>query len=512
MSHLDLDQLRAQVEAYQSELNREYYLNFSGQKPDFNLTEIYRRYGHIFARSELESIQEELDRAERQLDAYDGESYGAPSDEVKRLRFLYQFLLEGFVSEKVKDRDEALTGEEARAQVKVDGEEIPFRQLGVRIGDTAERERRARLDAARVGEIERRNSDRLERWRIVHRTARDLGYPDYASLIAQSRGLDLDGLARDFTQFLDETEDLYHHALAPVWRGIHGRGLAGAEQHDLTRLWRAAQFDAQFPKERVVEALRKTLAGLGIDLAAQKNIVLDIEPRPAKSPRAFCATVEVPDEVYLNILPKGGPDDYEAILHEAGHAEHFAQTDPHRPVEYRWLGDYSVTEAHAMTLEYLTLEPDWLTGFIGLNSDDAQAFRRFGLVRKLYIVRRYAGKLNYELELHRSSDPALLRERYTAWLLRSTLVHFPSAQYLTDLDDAFYAANYLRAWVLSAQLAEELRRRFGRLWFAQPGAGEFLRQLWNYGGELTAEELAAQIGQRGLDLAPLVRELKEGLA
>lgn len=512
MSHLDLDHLRQEVEAYQSELNREYYLNFSGQKPDFDLSGIYRRHGAIFARPQLDAVRERLEGTEEQLDTYDGDACGPAGDEAKRLRFLYQFLLEGHLAEKVKERDEALTEEEARAMVRVDGEEIPYRQLTVLMGNTAERQRRARLEEARIEEVERRNQVRLERWRILHAVARDLGYADYATLCAESRGLDLDLLVAQLTGFLAATDDLFHQSLAPVWRSVHGRGLAGAAHHDVTRLWRAPQFDAYFPAERVVEALACSLAGLGLDLAAQRNITVDAERRPAKAPRAFCAPVQVPDEVYLNILPKGGPDDYEAILHEAGHAEHFGLTDPHRPVEYRWLGDFSVTEAYAMILEHLIVEEGWLTGVLGMNAAEARVFRRFAQLKRLFFVRRYAAKLQYELGLHRGADPALHRERYTEYLLRATLVHYPGALYLTDLDDAFYAANYLRAWILEAQLKQEIRRRFGPRWFTEKAAGDFLRRLWHYGGQLTAEEVAEEVGQPGLSLAPLLTDLQAGLA
>ncbi|HWQ28343.1 MAG TPA: hypothetical protein VNN12_04915, partial [Dehalococcoidia bacterium] len=58
------------------------------------------------------------------------------------------------------------------------------------------------------------------------------------------------------------------------------------------------------------------------------NIHRDTEPRPRKSPRAFCSAIRVPDEVILVINPHGGHDDYRALFHEAGHAEHFGLTDP----------------------------------------------------------------------------------------------------------------------------------------------------------------------------------------
>ncbi len=65
-------------------------------------------------------------------------------------------------------------------------------------------------------------------------------------------------------------------------------------------------------------ALVQTLADLGIDLHSQRNVHLDLDQRPGKSPRAFCSPIEVPDKVMLVIQPIGGHDDWRALFHEAG--------------------------------------------------------------------------------------------------------------------------------------------------------------------------------------------------
>src|SRR6266581_3496535 len=87
----------------------------------------------------------------------------------------------------------------------------------------------------------------------------------------------------------------------------------------------------------------------------------DLEQRPSKTPRAFCAPIEVPGKVMLVIQPIGGPDDWRALFHEAGHTEHFAHTSPELEVEERRLGDNAVTEGWAMLLQHLTDDPAWLT-------------------------------------------------------------------------------------------------------------------------------------------------------
>src|SRR5439155_16414818 len=114
-------------------------------------------------------------------------------------------------------------------------------------------------------------------------------------------------------------------------------------------------------RDRMMPALEATLEGLGIDLRSQRNVELDVEQREKKSPRAFCAPIEVPDRVVLVIQPIGGVDDWRALFHEAGHTEHFANTSAELSVEERRLGDNAVTEGWAMLLEHLTADPTWLT-------------------------------------------------------------------------------------------------------------------------------------------------------
>src|SRR5207245_396908 len=83
--------------------------------------------------------------------------------------------------------------------------------------------------------------------------------------------------------------------------------------------------------------------------------------RPNKTPRAFCAPIEIPDKVMLVIQPIGGPNDWRALFHEAGHTEHFANTSRALAMEEKRLGDNAVSEGWAMLMQHLTDDPDWLT-------------------------------------------------------------------------------------------------------------------------------------------------------
>jgi hypothetical protein len=260
----------------------------------------------------------------------------------------------------------------------------------------------------------------------------------------------------------------------------------------------------------MLPALEGTLGDLGIDLRAQPNVELDLEERPSKDPRAFCAPIEVPGRVVLVMKPQGGPDDWRALFHEAGHTEHFAHTDASLSTEERRLGDNSVTEGWAMVLEYLTTEPVWLER--RLDFPRPHEFAAEGAAQLLWIVRRYSAKLLYELEFYATEDLTTLRPRYVELLSEATKVEPAAADYLGDIDGGFYASEYLRAWAFEAQLRAYLRERFGNAWFSRREAGSLLRELWAEGQKPTADELLREVTGEPLELAAIGDRIREALA
>jgi hypothetical protein len=250
------------------------------------------------------------------------------------------------------------------------------------------------------------------------------------------------------------------------------------------------------------------MRGLGLDDEAQKRITLDVENRPTKSPRAFCSAPRIPDEVYLVISPQGGEYDYGAMLHEGGHSQHFAHADGTLPFALRGLGDNSVTEGFAFVLEHIMAIPSWLEQHLGFAEHarylEAQRFSR------LYMFRRYAAKLLYEAELHSRDNVRGRQKRYADVLTAATGARYAPEDYLFDVDDAYYCARYLRAWIFDAQLRGMLRERFGDRWFAQPAAGAKLVELWSSGQRYDAEELLRREGLGGLDAGALIAELGPG--
>jgi hypothetical protein len=276
---------------------------------------------------------------------------------------------------------------------------------------------------------------------------------------------------------------------------------------------RMSPLASTYTKERSVPVCLATLAELGFDLAADSRIRLDLDDRPQKNPRACVIASDPPSVVHLITRAQGGLADYQAFLHEAGHALHYAGCDASLPYAYRRLSrDHALTEIYSFLVESLTHEPGWHARYFALEADEAQDRAEATRFLDAFLFRRYAAKLRYELLLWGELDCAeQYADDYERLVSAASGFHYPRDNYLADMDDGFYSADYLRAWIRAAQLRAYLRREMGDEWWQSPGTGSYLRALFAEGTRPSSEEIAARIGFEPLDTGPLVAELSGDL-
>jgi hypothetical protein len=190
--------------------------------------------------------------------------------------------------------------------------------------------------------------------------------------------------------------------------------------------------------------------------------------------------------------------------------EHFAHTSPSLTVEERRLGDNAVTEGWAMLLEHLTIDPVWLER--RLDFPRPHEFAAEGATQLLWYLRRYCAKLIYEIEFHSAADVTAMRPRYAELLGDALKVTQADSDYLADLDDGFYASQYLRSWAFEAQLRSYLREKFGNAWFSRKDAGSLIRELWAEGQKPTADEILLDVTGATLELDAAADRVREALA
>jgi hypothetical protein len=479
-----IDAFRQRADDFIRDLDEEYYLHFAGLKETLDVEEVYERYADLTT----------LETANGMKDA--------PTE-------LWRFACEGFLGNLTREHQARIAQKEAELVATVDGESIPYRMLRVAMSNEPDRDRRQRLEEARLRLLdEDLNPIYLEAAEIDREAVRTLGAPNYYELYKQFK-FRLDEVADECRVLLDETEKLWEREGEKLFRTRLGLGLTDARSWDVSRLFRAPEYDTLYPNDLMLPALQGTLTDLGIDLSAQDNIHLDLDTRPSKSPRAFCAPIEVPHRVMLVIQPIGGKDDWEALFHEAGHTEHYANTDGDLPMEARRLGDMAVTEGWAMLMQHLVTEPAWLNR--RLDVPRVEELEHDGAVSLLFFVRRYSAKLLYEIEFFQADDVTSMRPRYAEVLTDALKIPVNPESYLDDIDGSFYVTGYLRSWAFEAQLRDFLRSEFGNEWFATRAAGDLLRELWSLGQGPTADELLRDVTGAKLEMASVADRVRDGL-
>jgi len=494
----DLADYRRRAEQFTGALDLEAYQHFAGLKQDCDFTAVYERFPDLFTLDAVRDLRRAYEAA-------------VGDDERRQLSFLLNLGIEGFLGNETKEVSDEIANVESRAKISVDGEEIGLRYSSVVLANEPDRDRRRRIAEARLDVVRALLNPLLDqRWRRQHELVGELGYESYVTLFAEVRAVDLHLLRAVCQTFLQETEGLYQRTLDKVARAKMELTWPELAHYDLPYLFRAPEYDHVFREDLLLPTFERTLEGLDISLADQPNVHIDAEVRELKSPRAFCAPVRVPAEIYLVVMPKGGQDDFQALLHEGGHTEHFAHTSPELPFEFRHLGDNAVTEGFAFVFDHLTLNGDWLEAYLGYA--DADDYLRFANLVELYFLRRYAGKLAYETEFHEEHGALdAMADRYHDLLSDAVQIEVPAASYLSDIDDGFYVSSYWRAWMLEGALRMILQDDYGMDWFRNPKAGEWLKMLWSTGQKFSADQLLLKNGGGKLDAGPLRLHLERAL-
>jgi hypothetical protein len=490
----DIEAIRADLEQFSGEMDREVYENFSGQKDDMDTEGIYARHSQVF---ENEDLIYEI--GERRA--------AAQGTDRLRMSYLYAYLVTGYIGRRTTALDDRINSTQSRSEIEVDGRKMPFQYSAVALANEPDRARREAIDSARNVVVGQLNPLYCERLEASHGFAGQFGYDGYVAMCQDLSGVDLSALRTQVQNILYRTDRLYTRHFKNMCKDILGLSLSDVRRHDVAYLFRVKEFDRFFAADRMMKVLDDTLAGMGLDGA--KNIKVDAEPRERKRPRAFCCGIRVPDEIVLCIMPKGGMDDYRALFHEMGHAQHFGNVAREQAFEFKYLGDNAVTESFAFLFEHLIGNRNWLNQHFELKDEDLFSLAQFTAFQTLFMVRRYAAKLIYELELHSGAEAP---EKIYAQLLGDALkFRHNEDHYLFDTDTGFYSASYLRAWMFEVQLRNVLSEKFGTTWWNERQAGEYLRGLWSTGQKFDAARMARNLGYYGIDEYPLVKYLEKSL-
>ena len=470
-----------------------------GEKEVSERAEIIARYRDLFSREQLDALRSAEEDAPR-------------GDDRERLYRLRKTCEGGVVSAEMAEREDALENAILAARLGFKGEELPLRSAQATLAvlpDYGDREELGKLTAGRSAEF---NGERLEVLRAGEELEAEIsGQSDAIARNEEEKGVSLRELEAALAQTSEGSTGAY-----VLLRDRWFERLLGPEReqvpssYHVAYLRRLSPLESTYTKDRAVEVCLDTIKQLGFDLAAQPNIRLDLDDRPQKSPRACVIPSDPPAVVHLITRAQGGLHDYQAFLHEAGHALHYAGCDPNLPYTFRNLSrDHALTEIYSYIFEAVTREPEWHRHYFGLSDEEAAVNAEATTFLEALLFRRYAAKLQFELDFWSrfNEEGGGGPESYSERLTEATGARYREDAYLADMDAGFYSADYLRAWIRSAQLRHYLVREIGEDWWRNAETGDRLRALFAEGTRPSSEEIGARLGYQPLDTAPLLHEL-----
>jgi hypothetical protein len=469
-----------------------------GEKEVSERAEIVARYAELFTREQLQALRQ-------------AESESDSGEERERLYRLRKTCEAGLISAELAAREDALENAVLAARVEFKGEELPLRSAQARLavipgyGDRDELGRVATEVSATF------NDERLEVLRAGEELEAEVsGMDDPIARTEEEKGISIRELERALAAASEAATAVYTR-LKEHWL----ERLLGPEREEVpssshvSYLRRLSPLEAIYTKEKAVPTCMDTLARLGFDLENEPNIKLDLDDRPQKSPRACVIPADPPKIVHLITRAQGGLHDYQAFLHEAGHALHYAGCDPSLPYTFRNISrDHALTEIYSYIVEAISRQPAWHARYFDLSDEEAAENADATVFMEALLFRRYVAKLQFELDFWgRFRESGGTDEGYSERLTEATGMAYRREGYLADMDAGFYSADYLRAWIRSAQLRAYLEREVGGEWWASRKTGDRLRELFREGTKPSSEEIAGRIGFDPLDTGPLLAEL-----
>ena len=469
-----------------------------GEKEVSEQAAIVARYADLFTRDQLRALRDEEEAAD--------------ADRRERLYRLRKTCESGIVAAELAERDDELENAILAARVVFDGEELPLRAAQAKLAVLDDYQRRDRL-AELYGERSAAfNEERLDLLRAYEELEADIsGESDPVARNELEKQISMRDLATVLRRASDEIEETFLGMREKWFERVLGPGrdaqpLALAHFSYVRRL---SPLESTYTKERATEVCLATLSSLGFELASDANIRLDLDDRPQKAPRACVIASDPPKVVHLITRAQGGLHDYQAFLHEAGHALHYAGVDPTLPYTFRRIArDHALTEIYSYICEAITRESGWHAQYFDLSEDEARENADATVFLEALLFRRYSAKLEFELGFWSDFEAAGVQsEDYARRLTEATGMAYRPDGHLADMDGGFYSADYVRAWIRHAQLRAHLVEEIGPEWWRSRETGDLLRKLFVEGTRPTSEEIAARLGYEPLDTGPLIAEL-----
>lgn len=258
----------------------------------------------------------------------------------------------------------------------------------------------------------------------------------------------------------------------------------------------AGDLDGLFASQDLLALATRTFDGIGLEV---RGVLArsDLFERDNKDQHAFCTHIDrLSDDVRVlcNLRPDARWMD--TLLHELGHAVYDTYLGADLPYLLRTAAHINTTEAIAMLMGRLAINPEWLARVRGLDEATvrgvAAAARDEQRVAQLVFLRWGLVMVHFERALYADPRRPDLNALWWDLVERFQMVQRPDGRDEPDWAAKIHLAiapvyyhNYILGELTASQLSHAIAARTpeGRL-VDSPAAGELLRELFGLGAQL----------------------------
>jgi len=439
-----------------------------------------------------------------------GRLWVTENEDVRRLDLLEAALMRAQVevAEPVASLHDSLVQIDVTFRAPFDGQNRTQNYLYRTYRSDPDRSRREAAFRAyhRIGDLLADGLARLIRLR--NREAAKFGQQNYFSLLFSQQGFD----EARYLATLDQLDSLslgpYRRILANAGEKL---GSGPVEIWDLAFAYADInrRGDAYFPADRQFSQIARSLEALGYDLD-KLPIYFDLQPRSDKTQLAYAVPLRPPHDVRVLANVTDGYLSARTLMHEIGHALHFAHIRQERQLFVDCVSE-AWTEGMAQIFASLLDDPQWLVQYAGMTPETAAEFLRARAEQEIIYLRTTLMRLRWEYEAYRNPDQdfnTLYWDLFARYLLlpRHDDIR-PWATIIQYTTHPVYLHNYLYADMIASQTLASLHTVYGPL-IDNPSLRSFLNQnYFRFGARYDWRDLLERgTGQR-LDQNYLIRRL-----
>lgn len=360
------------------------------------------------------------------------------------------------------------------------------------------------------------NDDELEQSiskliKLRNTKARELGYENYAFMILQNSGINIEWFNNLIQTIDSSSKNSYNHFIQK-----HFPNKSKIDYEDLRPYIYESYMVNEYPaieNNEKENAINKLFANIGIDfnkLPIQFKIT-DMPP----SIEGFNNAVEIPNDFRAAISKELS---FYYLIHEIGHGIQCSNVSTNSPIlkGYEWFtGNLSdvMSESSAEIIAKFSQNKMWMKRN-GYNTKQIDSINTYRKEINPIILRLGLITAMFEIELYKQPEkvPAVIKnELYKKYLyVDKDFSTKPNLIQLSYVSYPIYEQNYLIADIVAWQVHKYLENKYGKNYAFNPEVGKLLKEkLWKNGELYDWQDRIHLLTEKWLDVKGYLKDLLE---